>query len=132
MKYIIKEIIDGKEETIYTKCYEELEREYFELYLEEEGIDEEEFEEEDGDMDELWDEFFESEHYKEFLEIIGGENPGLVGVIHDVHQALSLPHLEEGVFLHIVVSPVSLGYQPGHVMDGEVFVSLDDNRLKVL
>ena len=73
MKYIIKEMIDGKEETIYTKHHDELEREYFELYLEEQGIDEEEFEEDDGDIDELWDEFFESKHYKEFLEFIGGE-----------------------------------------------------------
>lgn len=76
MKYIIKEMIDGKEETIYTKHYDELEREYFELYLEEEGIDEEEFEEEDGDIDELWDEFYESELYEEFLSFIekGGED----------------------------------------------------------
>ena len=75
MKYIIKEMIDGKEETIYTKHYDELEREYFELYLEEQGIDEEEFEEEDGDIDELWDEFYESELYEEFLSFIekGGE-----------------------------------------------------------
>ena len=75
MKYIIKEMIDGKEETIYTKHYDELEREYFELYLEEQGIDEEEFEEEDGDIDELWDEFYESELYEEFLSFIekGGD-----------------------------------------------------------
>lgn len=70
MKYIIKKIIDGKEEIIYTKQYDELEREYFELYLEEEGIDEEEYEEEYGDIDELWDEFYESNLYKEFLENI--------------------------------------------------------------
>ncbi len=70
MEYIIKKMIDGKEEIVYTKHYDELEREYFDQYLEEEGIDEEEYEEEDGDIDELWDEFYESNLYKEFLENI--------------------------------------------------------------
>ena len=71
-KYIIKTIKDGQEEIVYTKHYDELEREYFDLYLEEEDIDEEEYEE-DGDIDELWDLFYESELYKECLEIVNGE-----------------------------------------------------------
>jgi len=70
MEYIIKEIIDGKEEIIYTKYYDEVEREYFDLYIEEEGIDQEKFENEIGDIDELWFAFYESEIYKEFLEFI--------------------------------------------------------------
>ncbi len=70
MEYIIKQIVDGKEELIYTKAHDELEREYFEIYLEEKGIDEEDYED---DIDELWDLFYESEIYKEFLEIVDGE-----------------------------------------------------------
>lgn len=70
MEYIIKQMIDGQEELIYTKHYDELEREYFDLYLEEQSIDEEEYEDEGGDIDELWDEFYESNLYKEFLENI--------------------------------------------------------------
>ena len=73
MVYIIKETIDGQEELTYTKYYDELEREYFDLYLEEEGIDEEEHEEEGGDIDKLWDLFYESVLYKECLEIANGE-----------------------------------------------------------
>lgn len=70
-KYIIKMVKDGQEEVVYTKHYDELEREFFDLYLEEKGIDEEEYEEEGGDIDELWDRFFETDFYKEVIEIIG-------------------------------------------------------------
>jgi len=70
MKYIIKQMIDGQQEIIYTKYFDELEREYFDLYLEEKGIDEEEYEEEGGDIDELWYEFYDSDLYEEFNEVI--------------------------------------------------------------
>jgi len=70
MKYIIKQMIDGQEEIIYTKYFDELEREYFDLYLEKKGIDEEEYEEEGGDIDELWYEFYDSDLYEEFNEVI--------------------------------------------------------------
>lgn len=71
MEYIIKEIIDGQEEIIYTKYYDELEIEYFDQYLEEHAIDEE-----GGDMNELWNAFFESKLYEEFLEFIGEGGEG--------------------------------------------------------
>lgn len=74
MEYIIKQIVDDKEEPIYTKAYDEIEREFFDLFLEEKGIDEEDYEDEGGDVDKLWDEFFESETYKEFHEHIN-EDP---------------------------------------------------------
>ena len=63
-------MIDGQEEIIYTKYFDELEREYFDLYLEKKGIDEEEYEEEGGDIDELWYEFYDSDLYEEFNEVI--------------------------------------------------------------
>ena len=72
-KYIIKTIKDGQEEIVYTKHYDELEREFFDLYLEKKGIDEEEYEEEGGDIDELWDDFFESEICDEFNQIVDKE-----------------------------------------------------------
>ena len=72
-KYIIKTIKDGQEEIVYTKHYDELEREFFDLYLEEKGIDEEEYEEEGGDVDVLWDKFYQSDLYKECLEIVNEE-----------------------------------------------------------
>lgn len=70
MVYFIKEMIDGQEEIIYTKYFDQLEREYFDEYLEEKGIDEEEYEENGGDIDELWYEFSESNFYEEFYEYI--------------------------------------------------------------
>ncbi|WP_415407291.1 hypothetical protein ACLHDG_01825 [Sulfurovum sp. CS9] len=79
MVYKIKEMVDGQEEIIYTRAYDDLEREYYELYLEEQGIDEDEYEEEGGDISDLWDEFFESNLYKELLEIAG---EGEVQCIH--------------------------------------------------
>ena len=70
MKYIIKETIDGREKLTYTNEYDKLEQSYFELYLEEQNIDDIDEYEEGGDIDTLWDEFFESEIYKEFHEQI--------------------------------------------------------------
>ncbi len=72
MVYTMKEMKDGQEEIIYTKQYDELEREFFELYLEEQGIEcEDEYEEEGGDIDDLWDDFFETDLYKkDFFDII--------------------------------------------------------------
>lgn len=75
MKYIIKTIKDGQEEIIYTNEYDKLEQSYFELYLQEQNIDDiDEYEEQGGDVDEVWDDFFESETYKEFHDHID-ENP---------------------------------------------------------
>ena len=74
MEYIIKKTVNNQEELVYTRAHDELEQEYYELYLEEKGIDDEsEYEDKGGDIDELWDLFYVSALYKECLEIVNGE-----------------------------------------------------------